>query len=82
MCVFTMEEVHQQIAAGRHYCVVDDANDIPATEQIRARMEGQMGGVAPAKIRGFHSPTTAQRLARAIFFMVKLTIGAIGKIGG
>ena len=38
-----------QIGEGRFYCVVDDAKDVPAAEQIRLRMEGQAVGVAPHK---------------------------------
>ena len=36
-----------QIVAGRAYLIVDDANDVPAAEQIRGRMQAQMTGLKP-----------------------------------
>lgn len=33
-----------QIGQRRFYCVVDDAEDVPSTEQIARRMQGQIDG--------------------------------------
>lgn len=37
-----------QMKAGRFYCIVDDANDVPAVEQIARRMKGQIDGIPEA----------------------------------
>lgn len=50
------------IGEGKFYCVVDDAKDVPTTEQIRLRMEGQIGGSAPAT----NSPMASMTALRAL----------------
>jgi NAD(P)-dependent dehydrogenase (short-subunit alcohol dehydrogenase family) len=40
-----IDSLFAQIASGRFYCIVDDAKDVPAVEQIARRMQGQINGV-------------------------------------
>ena len=40
-----IDSLFAQIVAGRFYCIVDDAKDVPAVEQIARRMQGQIDGI-------------------------------------
>jgi NAD(P)-dependent dehydrogenase (short-subunit alcohol dehydrogenase family) len=40
-----IDSLFAQMTAGRFYCIVDDAMDVPAVEQIARRLQGQIDGI-------------------------------------